>query len=89
MMKKATWGSLSLFLMATVAWAGPVTFTTFVTTSSLDAVVGQSGVIGFAYAGDEFVGSLYSGTNNLQLYSTNLTGGNVQVRCPHSEQLFR
>lgn len=41
---------------------------------SIAAVVGQNQTIGFAYAGDKFVGSVYFGT---QLYKTDLTGGSV------------
>lgn len=39
------------------------------------------GTIGFAYAGDEFVGSV-QGDGTGQLYSTDLTGGNVQLFAP-------
>jgi len=45
-----------------------------VTGPSIAAVVGGNSTIGFAYAGDKFVGSVYL---NQQLYSTNLTGGGV------------
>jgi hypothetical protein len=39
------------------------------------------GTIGFCYAGDKFIGSVYnSGTN--ALYSCDLTGGNVQLFAP-------
>ena len=45
-----------------------VTFSTFVSTGDIAAAEnGQTNTIGFTYAGDEFVGSLYFGTNNLQL----------------------
>lgn len=43
-------------------------------------VVG-GGTIGFAYAGDKFVGSV-QGDGTGQLYSTDLTGGNVQLFAP-------
>jgi hypothetical protein len=55
-----------------------ISFTTFVNSSSIAAAEGQNATIAFNYAGDEFIGSVYVGTNNLQLYSTNLSGGNVQ-----------
>jgi hypothetical protein len=55
-----------------------VTFSTFVSGPSIAAVLGQNNTIAFNYAGDEFVGSVYVGANNDQLYSTNLSGGNVQ-----------
>ena len=74
--------STSAALLSLAAWAAPahagLLFSDFVTTSDLDAALGQNATIGFAYAGDKFVGSVYFGTNNNQLYSTNLTGGNVQ-----------
>jgi hypothetical protein len=66
-------------LAAQVAPAEAITFTTFVTGAQISAVEGQNQTIGFNYAGNKFVGSVYLGTNNLQLYSTNLTGGNVQL----------
>ncbi|HEV2362725.1 MAG TPA: PEPxxWA-CTERM sorting domain-containing protein [Caulobacteraceae bacterium] len=58
--------------------AASVTFTTFVSASAISTVEGQDNTIGFNYAGNKFVGSVYFGGNNLQLYSTDLTGGNVQ-----------
>ena len=54
--------------------AQAVTFTTFVTGPSITAAVGGDSTIGFAYAGNKFVGSVYF---NPQLYSTNLNGGSV------------
>jgi hypothetical protein len=61
-----------------VIWAGSalaaINFSTFVTSANITAAVGQNQTIGFAYAGDKFVGSVYFGT---QLYQTNLTGGGV------------
>ena len=59
--------------------ASAITYSTFVTSADLDAAVGNHATIGFAYAGDKFVGSVYFGTNNNHLYSTNLSGGNVQL----------
>jgi hypothetical protein len=72
--------SLFALLAATVvsAHAAPLSFSEFVSSSSLSGVLGNNATIGFAYAGDKFVGSVYFGTNNNQLYSTDLTGGNVQ-----------
>jgi hypothetical protein len=58
--------------------AAAITFSTFVTAGQISAVEGQNNTIGFNYAGDKFVGSVYFGSNNLQLYSTDLTGNNVQ-----------
>jgi hypothetical protein len=64
-------------LLASPAMA-TVTFNTFVSASDISAVEGQNQTIAFNYAGNEFVGSVYFGTNNAQLYSTDLSGGNVQ-----------
>jgi hypothetical protein len=58
--------------------AAPITFSTFVSSSSIAAVEGQHSTIAFNYAGNKFVGSVYFGPNNNQLYSTDLAGGNVQ-----------
>ncbi|MCC6123958.1 MAG: PEP-CTERM sorting domain-containing protein [Pirellulales bacterium] len=48
--------------------------------------IGGNGTIGFTYAGNIFVGSLQAsglnGVNNPILYSTDLTGGNVQLFAP-------
>lgn len=56
-----------------------VTFSTFVSGSDIAAVEGgQTNTIAFNYAGNKFVGSVYFGANNLQLFSTDLTGHNVQ-----------
>ena len=55
------------------------TFSSFVTTSDLNATLSNSAAIGFAYAGNKFVGSVYFGTNNNQLYQTNLSGGSVST----------
>jgi hypothetical protein len=78
-------GRLVLAVAATVAGilglggtatAGP--FNTFVQSSDINAAQGQTQVIAYNYAGDKFVGSVYFGVNNLQLYSTDLNGKNVQ-----------
>ncbi|MBV8380792.1 MAG: hypothetical protein JO369_08550 [Paucibacter sp.] len=71
--------ALALMVAGGLARADSVTFQTFVSESQLDSALGQSNTIGITYAGDEFVGSVYFGQNNLQLYSTNLSGGNVQL----------
>jgi hypothetical protein len=76
-MKKLFVGSVLLSLTSAGAWS-QVSFSTFVSNANINAAESQSGVIGIAYAGNKFVGSVYQGTNNDQLYSTNLTGGNVQ-----------
>jgi PEP-CTERM motif len=56
-----------------------VNFSTFVTASDISATEGaNTSVIAFNYTGTGFVGSVYFGTDNNQLFSTNLSGGNVQ-----------
>jgi hypothetical protein len=70
--------SLCMFLaLPLTASAGPITFNTFVLQSGINAALtpGDSAVIGFAFAGNKFVGSVYPG--NSQLYQTNLSGGAV------------
>jgi hypothetical protein len=79
-MKKGT----LLALMALAGFALPakadnINFTTFVPGSVIAAVEGQENTIAFNFAGNKFVGSVYFGANNAQLYSTNLSGGNVQL----------
>jgi hypothetical protein len=72
--------ALAMLLAAvpTGAGAATISFTTFVTSSDISAVEGQNSTIAFNYAGNKFVGSVYFGPNNNQLYSTNLSGGDVQ-----------
>ena len=67
-----------LSLASIGANAGPITFSTFVSSANILGAEGQNNTIGFAYAGNKFVGSVYFGANNAQLYSTDLAGGNVQ-----------
>ena len=55
-----------------------VTFSTFVSGSDIFNTLQNQSTIAFNYTGAGFVGSVYFGPNNNQLYSTNLTGGNVQ-----------
>lgn len=71
-------GACALAVSALAAPAHAITFTTFVSGTDLATTLGNNATIGFAYAGDKFVGSVYFGANNNQLYSTNLSGGNVQ-----------
>src|SRR5436309_1166036 len=71
--------SLVLGGIVTAGNAASVTFNTFVTSGALDAAVGHHDVIGFTYAGDKFVGTVYFfNGSELQLYRTDLNGGNVQ-----------
>ena len=68
-------------LAGTALSAGPanavITFAPFVNSGDINAVEGQTNTIGFTYAGNKYVGSVYFGGNNLQLYSTDLSGGSV------------
>lgn len=68
---------LTLAGLATSAQA--ITFSSFVMSSDLSTALGNNATIGFTYAGDKFVGSVYYGANNNQLYSTDLTGGSVAM----------
>lgn len=66
------------FAFATAS-ADNIIFNTFVSQASIAAVTAPSpntGVIGYTYAGNKFVGSLFP--NDGRLYSTDLNGGNIQ-----------
>src|SRR4051794_31580342 len=66
--------------LSTIGYSATVTFNTFVNGGAIAGVEGgQQNTIGFTYAGDKFVGTVYTGPNNLQLYSTDLNGGSVQL----------
>lgn len=66
-------------LVASTVAHATVTFSTFVNGSDIAAVEGgNQSTIAFNYTGSGFVGSVYFGPDNNQLYSTNLSGGNVQ-----------
>lgn len=69
--------SLCACLMLPLTASAGITFNTFVQQADINAALapGDSSVIGFAYAGNKFVGSVYP--NNSQLYQTNLLGGAV------------
>jgi len=77
MQAKHLLGVSCLALAALAPSAHAITFNTFVSSSDLSSVLGNTATIGFAYAGDKFVGSVYFGSNNNQLYSTDLNGGSV------------
>jgi PKD repeat protein len=53
-----------------------VHFNTFVSFTDLYAAFSNTATIGFSYAGNKFVGSIYYSN---QLYQTDLNGGNIQV----------
>lgn len=68
---------ITLALLPDAVIAAP-TFSPFVTSGDINSALGNNQTIGFSYAGNKFVGSVYFGANNNQLYSTDLNGGNVQ-----------
>ena len=53
-----------------------IVFDPFVTSAELIGAVGNDDAIGFSFAGNKFVGSIY---HNNQLYQTDLAGNNAQV----------
>ncbi len=68
--------------LSMAGYAANISFNTFVSSGSLDAGYGGGNhhdTIGFTYAGDKFVGTIYNfqSGDNRQLYSTNLSGGGV------------
>jgi hypothetical protein len=69
----------SVLLALASASVAALSFSTFVSQPDLAAALGNNATIGFSYAGDRFVGSVYFGANNNQLYQTDLTGHNVQL----------
>jgi len=75
-MKSGLLGTTIVLLCAGAAH-GNVTFNTFVSAGAINAVEGQNQTISITYAGNKFVGSVYNGVNNNQLYSTDLNGGSV------------
>jgi hypothetical protein len=67
-----------------VAPAAPVDaalLNTFVTSADISAAMGTSATIGFAYAGDKFIGSVQRDGTNV-LFQTNLSGGSVTPFAP-------
>jgi hypothetical protein len=72
----------TLGLMSTTGSAQASLFSTFVSGSDINTAEGVNDTIAFTFAGDEFVGTVYNGASccrDLQLYSTNTSGGNVQT----------
>lgn len=57
--------------------ASAIPFNTFVSGSDIYGALSNNSTIGFTYAGNKFVGSVYFGNNNNRLYQTDLTGHNV------------
>ena len=62
--------------LSLAASADVISFSTFVSSSSIGSAMSSTQVIGYTYAGNKFVGSLYP--NDGRLYSTDLSGGSVQ-----------
>ena len=77
----ATLAVAASFMIGATEGRAQLTYSTFVSAGSLLALpgLGQNNTIGFAYAGNKFVGSVYFGTNNRQLYATDLDGSNVRL----------
>jgi len=73
----STCGALLTLAVFTAPADAALSFGDFVTSAAINAVEGQNQTIGFAYAGNKFVGSVYNGINNNQLYTTDLGGGSV------------
>lgn len=78
-MRKQFLCMIALALIFSVdAYADGLSFTTFVPGPAIAAAAGgNNSTIAFNFAGNKFVGSVYLGTDNNQLYSTNLSGGGV------------
>jgi len=69
----------TLLCLGAIAADAAVTFSTFVNGGAIAAVDGGNhDTIGFTFAGNKFVGSVYNGgAGNRQLYQTDLSGGSV------------
>ena len=77
LLKKTLLVSLCAALILPASVRANVIFNQFVQQADINFTLsgGDTQVIGFAYAGNKFVGSVYP--NNSQLYQTNLSGGAV------------
>ena len=62
------------FAFSVGASGASIDFSTFVSTTSINAVEGENSTIAYTFSGDEFVGSVYFDN---QLYSTNTNGTGV------------
>jgi hypothetical protein len=74
----AATSAVAVMLASGAATAASISFSTFVTSTQLSTGLSNTQAIAFNFAGDKFVGSVYFGANNNQLYSTDLSGGNLQ-----------
>ncbi|MBV8812039.1 MAG: hypothetical protein JO033_25510 [Acidobacteriaceae bacterium] len=80
MSRHCVWAAAFFAATSISVRADNIDFSTFVSSSSIGAVEGGNhSTIAFNYAGNKFVGSVYLGVNNNQLYSTNLAGDNVAL----------
>jgi hypothetical protein len=78
MIKHCSWIAVLLLAVSAPVRADDISFSTFVSTSNINAAEGgNNSTIAFTFAGNKFVGSVYLGTDNNQLYQTNLSGGGV------------
>lgn len=73
-MKQKLVALAGLLCLALAESASAIPFTPFVTSAELNGAVGNDDAIGFAFAGNKFVGSTYF---NNQLYQTDLAGNNA------------
>jgi hypothetical protein len=67
--------AIGVFCFGVALNASALTINPFVTAGELVGAVGENDAIGFAFAGNKFVGSTYF---NNQLYQTDLNGNNAQ-----------
>ena len=78
--RKVATMTAAAMVFALASTASPaLTFSPFVSSTDLATLLGNNATIGFTYAGDRFVGSVYFGANNNQLYQTDLSGGSVAM----------
>jgi len=78
MIKHCSWIAVLLLAVSAPVRADDISFSTFVSSSNINAAEGgNNSTIAFTFAGNKFVGSVYFGADNNQLYQTNLSGGGV------------
>jgi hypothetical protein len=77
LLKNALMVSLCVSLVLPVSTRASITFNTFIQQSNINAALspGDTSVVGLAFAGNKFVGSVYP--SNSQLYQPDLSGGAV------------
>jgi hypothetical protein len=78
MRRYGLWGAVVFLGLSVGARGDSVSFSTFVPSGSIAAAEGgNTSTIAYNFAGNKFIGTVYFGPNNNQLYSTDLTGGSV------------